>query len=102
VQVVDKKENSASAIERDGRAFIASAGRLAARGCQLRFFATNSGAHLLEEGNVARFAVDLQSELIASQAVNKTTRFVEHRYIRLDQRGFNANDVFAWFGLFGS
>src|SRR5712692_6215706 len=95
MQVIDKKEDRASPIERDGRAAGIPTNRVAARSCQLRLFIMAAGLYALKKRNLARLAINFENELLALQISYERSSPVEDRDVGLHQRGIDPHHVVA-------
>src|SRR5262245_8177528 len=62
-------------------------------GGQLRLFAAAAGRNAIEEGDLARLAVDLEDELIALKTIDKIALLVEDHKVSLDEIGVDADYV---------
>src|SRR5712691_1706434 len=98
MQVIDKKEDRASPIERDGRAGGIAANRVAAGSRELRLFTMTAGPYPFEKRNLARLAINFQNELLALQISYERSSPVENRDVGLHQRGIDPHHVVALTG----
>src|SRR5712692_5413617 len=98
MQVIDKKEDRASPIEREGRAGGIAAERVAARGRKLRLFIMAAGLYPLEKRDLARLAINFQDKLLALQIFYELSSPVENRDVGLHQRSINTDHIVALTG----
>jgi hypothetical protein len=89
VQVVNE-ENDVAPAHGDSRVGVRNL--LAARRREAGRFARAARRDALEEKYLLRLAVNLQLELVALQALHELPLFINHRHVRLDDAGADAQD----------